>query len=141
MASQQGWCAGLVDANNAFLHAPLQVPVWGRPPSLFIRAGLVEKGELWRFKKAAYDLRSAPKSWAAELNKQFVSAVLPFNGKEIKIELVQDTTLTYRLTLDGRLTGTLIAYVDDISCVGPKEVVTHALQKVEGFWPCKPVVL
>ena len=140
VASCRSWSAGLLDINNAVLHAPLPEFVWGRPPHAFVRAGLVEPGTLWRFSRAAYGLRQAPKLWAEELSRRLLEMeiTVPNMSGHLKFLPLDGASQIFALKGDGdELVGILVAYVDDLLCLSTLEVVQATLAKIASTWPCK----
>ena len=56
---------GVEPETAAFLYASLPEgqDVYCRPPNVLVRLGLFQPGNVWKLKKAPYDLRTSPKAW------------------------------------------------------------------------------
>ena len=63
---------GIMDVPTAFLYAPLieKRDVCCRPPQVLVKLGLVERGVVWKLKKALYGLRTSPRAWKEERDKK-----------------------------------------------------------------------
>ncbi len=62
-----GWSLRLLDVNTAFLYAALDDEEDGvfivRPPSLYVKLGLVKTHVYWKVQKVLYGFRSGPQKW------------------------------------------------------------------------------
>ena len=58
-----------------------------RPPSVLVRGGVVERGEVWLLTKALYGLRSAPRVWSEYRDKTLAAMeVQDSEGQRIYME-------------------------------------------------------
>eukprot|EP00971_Amphidinium_carterae_P060074 1188842-Amphidinium_carterae.1 len=85
VAASRSWSLGVLDVSTAFLNATLEKEVWGRPPAILERAGLIRAGTVWRFKRAIYGLRESPRAWSKERDAQLEERTFETSAGKFKL--------------------------------------------------------
>ncbi|CAE7510622.1 unnamed protein product [Symbiodinium sp. CCMP2592] len=137
--------AVVLDISCAFLNARLDrcpdaKPVLIQPPSILYKLGLLEKGFIWRARKAIYGLRRSPRQWEIERNGELDGVTLePLPHHEhglLNLESLESGTWLIRDS-SGEIQGAMIMYVDDALIIGDLEICARLKAKLSSLWDLK----
>ena len=130
--------AVVLDISCAFLNARLDrspdaKPVFIQPPSIIYKLGLLEKGFIWRARKAIYGLRRSPRQWELERNGELDGVTLePLPHHEhglLSLETLESGTWLIRDS-SGEVQGAMVMYVDDALIIGDLEICARLKAKL-----------
>ena len=95
-----------------------------RPPSAWVRMGLVPRDTLWTIKKAVYGLRCSPKAWGEERDQKFRQLRWSIKGESYRLTQCINDSQVWKVIEDcgdereqldrARIVGLVICYVDDL---------------------------
>ena len=137
--------AVVLDISCAFLNARLDrspdaKPVFIQPPSIIYKLGLLEKGFIWRARKAIYGLRRSPRQWELERNGELDGVTLePLPHHEhglLSLETLESGTWLIRDS-SGEVQGAMVMYVDDALIIGDLEICARLKAKLSSLWDLK----
>ena len=150
-AAACSWSLASTDVRTAFLLAPRQSDrlLVVRPPQLLVDHNLAGKDERWVVDNAVYGLDTSPKDWSGyrdvELARmtwtsnghryRFVMSTEPNLWKIMRAPVVQENQVDDDMESAA---GFLVTYVDDLLCLGPRDVVEGGLSCIRGKWDCSP---
>eukprot|EP00971_Amphidinium_carterae_P156785 3108113-Amphidinium_carterae.1 len=136
VAASRSWSLGVLDVSTAFLNAPLEKEVWGRPPAILERAGLIRAGTVWRFKRAIYGLRESPRAWSKERDAQLEGRTFEISAGRFKLLASTVAPQIMRIVMEaiGELYGLLVLYVDDVMILAEKELQRAVKSMIAGIW-------
>jgi hypothetical protein len=131
------------DVSTAFLNAELSESdrvrgILCRAPTLFVEAGVCEKGEVWVINKALYGLRQSPRCWGITRDK-FLKGLCTPGGEYGPITLkqtVSDSCVWLIHSEKKLMLGWIVTYVDDILAVAVGETGNHVLRAIKAQWKC-----
>ena len=137
--------AVVLDISCAFLNARLDrspdaKPVLIQPPSIIYKLGLLEKGFVWRARRAIYGLRRSPRQWELERNGELDGVTLePRSHHEhglLNLESLESGTWLIRDS-SGEIQGAMVMYVDDALIIGDLEICARLKAKLSSLWDLK----
>ena len=120
VAMERKWTMSALDIKSAFLNADLHEKnlVAMRPPTIMVRLGYAEPGELWLIDKAMYGLRQSPRRWSDHRDAELAKLTWEVNGAYYKLEQCAAEQNLWRIleVRDGTevLAGLVFIYVDDV---------------------------
>ncbi|CAE7422884.1 unnamed protein product [Symbiodinium sp. CCMP2592] len=141
------WNLGAIDIVAAFLQTPLRAVkgaplVYGVPPKILVRAGLVRPGELWKLTHAVYGLQESPKLWGAYRDDLLAQIQLVFDGKRVTLMQGRVEPSWWSVLQDGSvLIGILVVYVDDLLLCGRTELIKELAAAIKAVWKTSPLQL
>ena len=108
-----------------------------RPPSILVKFGLREPGELWQADKAIYGLRVSPKIWGDKRDKVLKELRMKVSGNDVRLQQSSVDTALWSIVSGGngvtendiRVHGYLVTYVDDFLYVGEQNVISAFLER------------
>ena len=89
-----------------------------QPPAILVRMGLVPPGVLWKFNKALYGLRCAPKRWGKKRDSTLKTLKCIVDGEEACFEQCETTKGLWKVKTGKGIVGIFIVYVDDALAMG-----------------------
>ena len=152
VAMERKWTMSALDIKSAFLNADLHEErepenlVAMRPPTIMVRLGYAEPGELWLIDKAMYGLRQSPRRWSDHRDAELAKLTWEVNGAYYKLEQCAAEQNLWRIleVRDGTeaLAGLVSIYVDDV-LTATEESVRERFEAVisERWETSKPDVL
>ncbi|CAE7367174.1 unnamed protein product [Symbiodinium sp. CCMP2592] len=141
------WNLGAIDIVAAFLQTPLRAVkgaplVYGVPPKILVKAGLVRPGELWKLTHAVYGLQESPKLWGAYRDDLLAQIQLVFDGKRVTLMQGRVEPSWWSVLQDGSvLIGILVVYVDDLLLCGRTELIKELAAAIKAVWKTSPLQL
>ena len=129
------------DVSTAFLNAELSESdrargILCRAPSLFVEAGVCEKGEVWVIEKALYGLRQSPRCWGITRDKFLKELCCYDRGEAITLKQTMSDSCVWLIQSDKLHLGWLVTYVDDILAVSVGDTGKAVLKAVMKQWKC-----
>jgi hypothetical protein len=131
------------DVSVAFLNADLSETdtergILCRAPSIFVDAGVCQKGEVWLIRKALYGLRQSPKCWGIHRDKYLRTMVsMDTDGNKYTLKRAQcDACVWIIEDANKEIAGWVITYVDDILAVAYEKVGTAVIGTIRKQWTC-----
>ena len=131
------------DVSVAFLNADLsevdtERGILCRAPSIFVDAGVCQKGEVWLIRKALYGLRQSPKCWGIHRDKYLRTMVsMDADGNKYTLKRAQcDACVWIIEDANKEIAGWVITYVDDILAVAYEKVGTAVIGTIRKQWTC-----
>ena len=106
LATMNGWILRQLNVKNAFLHDPLDEPVYVSQPPDFVNP--LYPDHVWKLNKALYGLKQAPRTWFNRLSSYLVSYDFFCSTADPSLFVYQVSNVTVLLLL----------YVDDIILTG-----------------------
>ena len=149
-AADQSWSIGTVDIRTAFLLAPRTRKTHllvVQPPKLLSDCGLIPKDQVWVVEKALYGLDTSPADWRWFRDETVKTFTWKCKDCDMKLSKTHEPNLWKVQSLSTTATdggnawktcGFCAFYVDDVICVGDREVVDSFLTRLEAEWPCSP---
>ena len=114
LATMNGWSLRQLDVKNAFLHGPLDEPVYVSQQPGFVNP--LYPDHVWKLNKALYGLKQAPRTWFNRLSSYLVSY-------GFFCSTADPSLFVYRVS---NVTMLLLLYVDDIILTGNDQATLHA---------------
>lgn len=117
---KEAWESRQTDVMAAFLTSMLQDEVYLKQPEGFID----EKHPtwVWRVRASLYGLRQAPREWNTTLTNKLISDGLEQSKHDPVLFIKKD---------NGRVTGVVLAHVDDLYVTGEKSFVKSESSRIE----------
>ena len=146
ISSRRGWNAGVIDITSAFLQTPLskvdcRFRVFGQPPRAFIREGLCEEHELWKFTHAVYGLRKSPKWWGEFRDTTLANLVVELEGRKVTLVRCRVESSWWKLVEESAVIGVIVIYVDDILICSTNAVIAAVARSIKELWSTSPLVM
>ncbi|CAJ1343369.1 unnamed protein product, partial [Effrenium voratum] len=152
VAMEKKWTMSALDIKSAFLNADLHEEkepenlVAMRPPTIMVRLGYAEPGELWLIDKAMYGLRQSPRRWSDHRDAELAKLTWEVNGVYYKLEQCAAEQNLWRILELGEgtevLAGLVSIYVDDVLTATEKPVRERFEAVISERWETsKPDVL
>ena len=113
LATMNGWILRQLDVKNAFLHGPLQEPVFVSQPPGFVDP--MHPDHVWQLNKALYGLKQAPRTWFDRLS----SFLIDYG---FKCSTADPSLFVFHV---DNVVMLLILYVDDIILTGNDQSGLH----------------
>ena len=104
-----------------------------------MKLGLVREGVYWKLKAVLYGLRSGPKRWGIERDRELASrpVTLPSGVEGRCVQCESCRNLWMVVSKEGEVVARFLVYVDDIVVSGSREWVQAVLLSVAAIWTCK----
>ncbi|CAE7605323.1 RE1 [Symbiodinium sp. KB8] len=133
-AARRRWWLCNGDISNAFLRAPVPkgTLLALRPPSVLVRAGLAEEGEVWQVQTALYGFRSSPRWWSTYRTETMKGATTT-SGYQF-IQGVADPDTWRIVDTSGVVRGVVIIYVDDYLIAAEKQACEETHEWFASTW-------
>ncbi|CAJ1346735.1 unnamed protein product, partial [Effrenium voratum] len=145
---RSGLCPRWTSFLNADLHEEKEPEnlVAMRPPTIMVRLGYAEPGELWLIDKAMYGLRQSPRRWSDHRDAELAKLTWEVNGVYYKLEQCAAEQNLWRILELGNgtevLAGLVSIYVDDVLTATEKPVRERFEAVISERWETsKPDVL
>ena len=107
LAEEEQHDVGALDIQAAFLNAALDDevdPVYlVRPPHVLVRLGLISPRVYWKLKRVLYGLRSGPKRWGDERDKELRKAQIELNGQMLTCHQGEVSKNLWLVRLQGQI--------------------------------------
>ena len=141
LAEEEQHDVGALGIIIAFLNAALDDevdPVYlVRPPLALVRLGLISPRVYWKLERVLYGLRSGPKRWGEERDKELRKAQIELNGELLTCHQSEASKSLWLVRCKGHIVARFLVYVDDVIVTGPTEVVVRILDLFKNLWECK----